>query len=146
MWRPYDFGVAGSLGSLAVNNEFAADNPTAVEDFLRASQHAFDYCGENGEECVAFASELSGEGYDAAHNLKVWTTEYDIVTDNQPADAPIGLIDFDNVTAESRVPRGQRPDRRGPGRPHRVLRQQLRRGDLRRHHPDLAGPVTRPAH
>ena len=102
VWRPYDFGVAGSLGSLAVNNEFAADNATAVEDFLRASQHAFDYCGENGEECVAFASELSGEGYDAAHNLKVWTTEFDIVTDNQPADAPIGLIDFDNVTAESK--------------------------------------------
>jgi ABC-type nitrate/sulfonate/bicarbonate transport system substrate-binding protein len=101
VWRPYDFGVAGSLGSLAVNNEFAADNATAVEDFLRASQHAFDYCGENGEECVGFAAELSGEGFDAEHNLKVWTTEFDIVTENQPADAPIGLIDLENVAAEA---------------------------------------------
>ena len=101
VWRPYDFGVAGSLGSVAANPEFATSNPTAVEDFLRASQHAYNYCVDNATECVEFASKLSGEGYDAAHNEKVWNTEVSVVADNQPDDRPIGLIDLDNVQAES---------------------------------------------
>ncbi|KQP57447.1 ABC transporter substrate-binding protein [Agreia sp. Leaf283] len=100
VWRPYDFGVPGSLGSIAANPEFASANPTAVEDFLRASQHAYDYCVDNATECVDYAATLSGEGYDAAHNEKIWKTEVGIVADNQPEDRPVGLIDLDNVDAE----------------------------------------------
>jgi NitT/TauT family transport system substrate-binding protein len=101
VWRPFDFGVPGSLGSLAVNPAFAAANPAAVEDFLRASLHAFDHCGVNAADCVQWTADLSGEGYDVAHNLKVWNTEYNIVRDNQPEDRPLGLIDLDNVDAQS---------------------------------------------
>jgi ABC-type nitrate/sulfonate/bicarbonate transport system substrate-binding protein len=101
VWRPFDFGVPGSLGSIAANPAFAEANPTAVEDFLRASQHAYDYCVDNATECVGYAATLSGEGYDAEHNEKVWNTEVGIVADNQPDDRPVGLIDLDNVDAEA---------------------------------------------
>lgn len=101
VWRPFDFGVPGSLGSIAVNPDFASTNPAAVEDFLRASQHGYDYCVDNAAECVGYAATLSGEGYDADHNEKIWETEVAIVSENQPEDRPVGLIDLDNVDAES---------------------------------------------
>ena len=93
VWRPYDFDVPGSLGALAANNAFAGDHPTVVEDFLRASFHAFEYCEEHAEECVGYAAELSGEGYDAAHNEKIWQTEVGIIRDSQAEGANLGAID-----------------------------------------------------
>ncbi|GAB2448558.1 NitT/TauT family transport system substrate-binding protein [Conyzicola lurida] len=101
VWRPFDYGVPSSLGSVAVNPAFAEANPTAVEDFMRASLHAIEYCDDNTEECVEFASVLSGEGYDVAHNVKIWDTESGIIAENQPADRPIGLVDTANVDAIS---------------------------------------------
>ncbi|NYD65546.1 ABC transporter substrate-binding protein [Agromyces atrinae] len=97
VWRPYDEDVPSSLGALAVNPGFASEHPTVVEDFLRASFHAFEYCEENGEECVGYASALSGEGYDAEHNLKIWETEAGIVRESQTGD--LGAIDTANVEA-----------------------------------------------
>jgi ABC-type nitrate/sulfonate/bicarbonate transport system substrate-binding protein len=101
VWRPYDYGIAGSLGSIAVNPAFAKKNPTAVEDFLRASQEAYQYCSTKVTECVGFASKLSGAGYDVAHNEQVWKTEIGVVKDNQPATRPLGLIDLKNVDSEA---------------------------------------------
>jgi len=101
VWRPFDYGVPSSLGTVAVNPDFAAENPTAVEDFMRASLHAIDYCDENTAECVEFANVLSGEGYDVDHNIKIWGTESDIIRENQPEDRPIGMIDTANVDAIS---------------------------------------------
>lgn len=101
VWRPFDFGVPSSLGTIAVNPAFAEANPTAVEDFLRASLHAIEYCDDNTEECVEYASVLSGEGYDVPHNVKIWGTESGIIAENQPADRPIGLIDTANIDAIS---------------------------------------------
>lgn len=97
VWRPYDLDVPSSLGALTVNPAFAQDHPTVVEDFLRASFHAFEHCEDNGEECVGYAADLSGEGYDAAHNLKIWETEVGIIRDTQTGD--LGAIDLDNVAA-----------------------------------------------
>lgn len=97
VWRPYDLDVPSSLGALAVNPAFADEHPTVVEDFLRASFHAFDYCEKNGEECVGYAAALSGEGYDAEHNLKIWQTEAEIVRESQIGD--LGAIDTANVEA-----------------------------------------------
>ena len=101
VWRPFDYGVPSSLGSVAVNPAFAEEHPTAVEDFMRASLHAIDYCDENTAECVEFASVLSGEGYDVDHNIKIWGTESEIIKENQPEDRPVGMIDTDNVDAIS---------------------------------------------
>jgi putative hydroxymethylpyrimidine transport system substrate-binding protein len=91
--------VPSSLGALAVNPAFADEHPTVVEDFLRASFHAFEYCEENAEECVGYTEELSGAGYDVDHNVKIWTTESEIVRESQPDGANLGAIDEENVLA-----------------------------------------------
>ncbi|MEU8820299.1 ABC transporter substrate-binding protein [Actinoplanes sp. NPDC048796] len=99
VWRPYDYKVPGSLGAMAVNPDFAAKNPTAVQDFLRAGLHAFEYCEEHGEECVKAAADLTGAGYDEKQNLAVWQTETKVVRDSLPTGAALGAIDTKNVTA-----------------------------------------------
>lgn len=99
VWRPYDFGVPSTLGAMAVNPTVAAEHPTAVEDFLRAGLYAFEYCLDNGPECVGFAAELNGQGYDEAHNLKIWETESQIVLESRPAGWPLGAIDAENLEA-----------------------------------------------
>ncbi|MCE7003586.1 ABC transporter substrate-binding protein [Kibdelosporangium philippinense] len=98
-WRPYDYHVPGSLGGMAVNPAFAAKNPTAVQDFLRAGLHAYEYCSAKSEECVGYASDLSAGGYDKAHNLKIWQTETALVQETKPAATPLGTIDLNNVAA-----------------------------------------------
>lgn len=99
VWRPYDYGVPSSLGALAANTGFAAEYPTVVEDFLRASLRGFGYCEEMPEECVGYAAELSGEGYDAPHNVKIWNTEVGIIRKSQPKGGNLGAIDPANVEA-----------------------------------------------
>lgn len=101
VWRPFDYGIPSSLGTVAVNPKFAKANPTATEDFLRASIKAIADCDTDTKKCVDWASTLSGEGYDVAHNVKVWGTESKIISDNQPADRPLGLVDSKNVDALS---------------------------------------------
>lgn len=93
-WLPEDFGVIGSFGVMATNSEWAEENPTVAEDFLRAISRAFDHCSENGEECVQFAADLDEAGYDTEHNLKVWNTERELVEASTPDDQPSGYIDL----------------------------------------------------
>lgn len=96
VWEPKDFGVAGSIGSFAVNPSFAADHPTAVEDFLRAVFHAYDYCVDHADECLGYQAELAGADSDPAHEKSVWTTETQVVADN-PLPVKWGSVDLDNV-------------------------------------------------
>ncbi|GAA1636263.1 ABC transporter substrate-binding protein [Actinoplanes couchii] len=97
VWRPYDYDVPGSLGAMAVNPEFAAKHPTAVQDFLRAGLHAFEHCEKNGAQCVAAAADLTGAGYDEKHNLKIWETEVGVIRETLKAGTPLGAIDTGNV-------------------------------------------------
>ncbi|MEV6344339.1 ABC transporter substrate-binding protein [Actinoplanes sp. NPDC051851] len=99
VWRPYDYQVPGSLGAMAVNPDFAAKYPTAVEDFLRAGLHAFAYCEQNGAECVKAAADLTGAGYDEKQNLTIWQTEVGVIRDSAKAGTPLGTIDTANVTS-----------------------------------------------
>lgn len=98
VWRPYEYEVPSSLGAMAVNPEFADEHPTVVEDFLRAAFHAYDYCLDQAEECVGFAAELSGEGYDPEHNQRIWSTETEVIAETA-ADRPLGTVDLENVAA-----------------------------------------------
>ncbi|WP_158839710.1 ABC transporter substrate-binding protein [Saccharothrix deserti] len=99
VWRPYDYDVPGSLAGMAANPAFAAKNPTAVQDFLRAGLHAYAHCSTNAEECVGYAAEESEGGYDKAHNVKIWQTEVALVKETGSAGSPLGAVDADNVTA-----------------------------------------------
>ncbi|WP_159941729.1 MULTISPECIES: ABC transporter substrate-binding protein [unclassified Nocardiopsis] len=99
-WLPEDYGVVGSFGVMATNPEWAEENPTVVEDFLRALARSFDYCQDNGEECVGYAAELDEAGYDVEHNLRVWNTEHELVNASTPDDAVVGYIDLNLTEAE----------------------------------------------
>jgi NitT/TauT family transport system substrate-binding protein len=102
-WLPEDYGVVGSFGVMATSPEFAEENPTVVEDMLRAMSHAFDYCVENGEECVQFAADLSESGYDTDHNLRVWNAEHELVTASTQEGSPVGYIDLGLTEAEGQT-------------------------------------------
>ncbi|GAA0975706.1 MULTISPECIES: ABC transporter substrate-binding protein [Nocardiopsidaceae] len=99
-WLPEDYGVVGSFGVMATHPEWAQENPTVVEDYLRAIAQAFSYCQENGEECVGYAADLAESGYDVDHNLRVWNAEHELVTSSTPDDAPPGYIDLNLTEAE----------------------------------------------
>ncbi|NYH53074.1 MULTISPECIES: ABC transporter substrate-binding protein [Nocardiopsis] len=102
-WLPEDYGVVGSFGVMATNPAWAEENPTAVEDYLRALSRAFTYCQENGEECVGYAAELAEAGYDVDHNLRIWTSESRLVTASTPDDATVGYIDLSLTEAEGQT-------------------------------------------
>ncbi len=101
-WLPEDFGVIGSFGVMATNPEWAAQNRTVVEDFLRALARAFDYCEENGQECVEQAAALDPTGeFDVDHNLKVWEAESELVRASTPDETGFGYIDLSLTEAET---------------------------------------------
>ncbi|CAN5146146.1 ABC transporter substrate-binding protein [soil metagenome] len=100
-WNPEDYGIPGTFGTVAANPAFAKANPTATQDFLRASLHAYDQCLTNAAECVGFAAALSGAGYDAEHNVQVWNTETGLVASGQPTGTPVGSLNTDLLARES---------------------------------------------
>jgi NitT/TauT family transport system substrate-binding protein len=100
VWQPVDYGIPSSIGAMAVNPAFAAAHPHAVEDVLRASLHAYDYCSSGQEhitECVGYAAKLSGPTYDKALNATIWKTETQVVKDNPTPGQPLGGIDPGNI-------------------------------------------------
>ncbi len=100
VWKPADFQVPGSLGSMAVNPEFAERYPAAVEDVLRAALHAYEHCLTHAAECVEATAELTGDApYDKDANAAIWKTETGIVAQGRAAGTPLGAIDTANVAA-----------------------------------------------
>ncbi|ASU60801.1 ABC transporter substrate-binding protein [Nocardiopsis dassonvillei] len=102
-WLPENYGVVGSFGVMATNPTWAEENPTVVEDYLRAIAKAFEYCQENGEECVGYAAELAEAGYDTEHNLRIWNSEQELVTASTPDDSTPGYIDLSLTEAEGQT-------------------------------------------
>ncbi len=102
-WDPQDYGIPGSFGTTIVNPGFAAEHPTAVEDFLRAALHAIDTCEQQARECVEIAAERAGAGYDVDHNVEIWTTEHELVTGSTPPGSPVGALTTEEVAAEGRA-------------------------------------------
>jgi ABC-type nitrate/sulfonate/bicarbonate transport system substrate-binding protein len=92
-WNPDKYGIAGSFGTVIGNPSFVVKHPTAAQDFLRASLHAFSHCQTHADQCVAFAARRSPTGFDSKHNLQVWQTEADLVRDSRPTSRPLGMID-----------------------------------------------------
>lgn len=99
-WNPEDYGISGSFGTIVANPAFADEHPTAVEDYLRATSKAFEYCETNGAECVGFAADVAESGYDEEHNLEIWETESALVTESTPEGSPLGFHDDALTTSE----------------------------------------------
>lgn len=99
VWQPADYHVPSSLGGIAVNPDFAQKHPTAVQDFLRAVFHGWEYCGTPAhvDECLGYGKSFAGAQFDQAHEKAVWTTESGLAQKN-PLKAPYA-VDLDNVSA-----------------------------------------------
>jgi len=92
-WDPSDYGVKGSFNTQLANATFAAEHPTAIEDFLRASFKGFEWINEseaNLDAALAHASELSTAGYDIPLAKLRWQTEVKLITESQPEGTPLG--------------------------------------------------------
>jgi NitT/TauT family transport system substrate-binding protein len=73
-WDPDSFGIKGSFNVLIANPAFAAAHPSALDDFLRATFHAYQGCVSDPQPCIADAAKRQS-GYDIAQNLKEWQTQ-----------------------------------------------------------------------
>jgi ABC-type nitrate/sulfonate/bicarbonate transport system substrate-binding protein len=102
-WNPEHYGIAGSFGTIIANPAFVAAHLSAVEDFLRATLHAYGYCESHAQQCVAMAAKRSPAGFDVAHNVAVWTTEDSLVRASLPAGLPLGSVDPTKTAAEAQV-------------------------------------------
>ncbi|GAA3969962.1 ABC transporter substrate-binding protein [Actinomadura viridis] len=81
-WSPTDFGVKGTFGTQIANRAWAGKNPTAVEDFLRATLKAFSWLNEskaNLDQGIAWSQQRSQAGYDVENETRRWRTGSEIV-------------------------------------------------------------------
>jgi len=73
-WDPNSFGVKGAFNIFDVNRSWADRHPDAVEDFLRATFEAFNYCRSHALACVDDAAKYQA-GYDVHQNVQRWQIE-----------------------------------------------------------------------
>lgn len=98
VWQPADYGIPSSLGSFAINPAYGKAHPTAVQDFLRATFEAFQFCGQPShvDQCIAIEHAYAGPTDDATHEKAVWQTEYAMATQS-PTPTGFGTVDEQNV-------------------------------------------------
>lgn len=105
MFDPLDYDVPASFGVFFTSESFLSEHPTAVQDFLRASFHGFEFALENPDTAIGYAFEL----IDAAGNPNFlfaetetyrWTTESALVVDTTPDGAPLGAPATDRLGEE----------------------------------------------
>jgi ABC-type nitrate/sulfonate/bicarbonate transport system substrate-binding protein len=113
-WDPDRFGIKGSFNTLVANPAFAAAHPDAVEDFLRATFHAFNGCVADPAPCISASARLQS-GYDRKQNLQEWKLQSSEVTGSLLAGKGLGAQsvaqwapEADLLTADHLLPR--RPD------------------------------------
>lgn len=102
VFDPADDDIPASFGVIAANLDFAADHPTALEDFVRATLHGFQFGIDDPEAAVAASLERSDPDmfFSPESEEFRWATERDLVIESTPAGEPIGYMDLDQLTAE----------------------------------------------
>ncbi|MAP62518.1 MAG: nitrate ABC transporter substrate-binding protein [Microbacterium sp.] len=103
-WDPADYGIESAFNTQIVNNTFAEEHPTAVEDFLRASFAAYAWINEsdaNLDEALSYAEARSDAGYDLELSAERWHTEVSLVEDSQPEGTMLGSQSVEQFTPEA---------------------------------------------
>lgn len=78
-WDPASFGIKGAFNVFDVNRAWAEAHPGTVEDFLRATFKAFNFCLSHATTCVRDAAKYQ-VGYNVHQNVQRWLVESGIVT------------------------------------------------------------------
>jgi NitT/TauT family transport system substrate-binding protein len=103
-WDPDTYGVKSTFGVYAANRNWAESNPSAMEDFLRASFYAYSWITsseENLELALGFASELSLAGFDYDISKQRWVNEVKLITNSQPLGTPVGWQSIEQWSSEN---------------------------------------------
>jgi len=87
---PGQFGAETSFGVLAVNDSWAKQHPTAVEDFLRAVLKAHDYAAEHADSAVEMLSARSETVYDKEAELNRWKVELELLEQSRDQSFGVG--------------------------------------------------------
>ena len=105
LFDPLDFGVPGSFGVIFTSAEFAAEHPTAAQDFVRATMRGLDDAVNDPAAAATTAvglieangnpSFLSPEG-----EVFRWETEAALILDGTPEGMGLGMLDVDALQAE----------------------------------------------
>ncbi|MCA0920769.1 ABC transporter substrate-binding protein [Pseudooceanicola nanhaiensis] len=105
-WDPDAFGIHTTFNTQVANAQFAADHPTAVEDFLRASFHALDWIeaeDANLDTALDWAAALSPAGYDIPRSKRRFRKEMALITESQPEGTGIGWQSVAQWTPEAEM-------------------------------------------
>jgi ABC-type nitrate/sulfonate/bicarbonate transport system substrate-binding protein len=102
VFDPADSDIPASFGVIAANTGFAADHPTALEDFVRATVRGFRFGLDDPEAAVAASLERSDPDlfFSAESEEFRWATESGLVVESTPDGEPYGYMDLDELTAE----------------------------------------------
>ena len=77
-WSPNNYGIPGAFNVFDVNRTWAKEHPGTLEDFLRATFKAFDFCLSHATSCVDDAAKYEA-GYPVHQNVQRWQVESGIV-------------------------------------------------------------------
>lgn len=92
-WDPAEYGVDSTFNVMIANTAWAAENPTAVEDFLRATFHAYAWINESDDnlmQSLGWAEQRSEAGYDVELSKLRWQTESGLVESSKPEGWGVG--------------------------------------------------------
>ena len=105
LFDPLDSGVPGSFGVIFTSAEFAAEHPTAAQDFVRATMRGLDDAVNDPEAAATTAVELivaNGNPSFLSPEGEVfrWETEAALILDGTPEGMGLGMPDVDALQAE----------------------------------------------
>ncbi len=104
VFDPLDADVPASFGMLVVGEEFLADNPEVVVDFMRATLRGMAFAVDNPEAAVQHALDriATNQGSFLGDYTEIprWQVERDLVVSLTPAGEGFGQIDADRLGAE----------------------------------------------
>jgi len=105
LFDPLDFGVPGSFGVIFTSAEFAAENPTAAQDFVRATLRGLEDAVADPEAAAAAAVELiEANGNPSFLSLEGevfrWETEAALILDGTPEGVGLGVPDVEALQNE----------------------------------------------
>ncbi len=104
MFDPLDYEVPASFGMLVVGEDFLAENPEVVSDFMRATLRGMAFSVDDPEAAVAHALDriATNQGSFLADYTEIprWQVERDLVVSLTSEGEGYGQLDVDRLGAE----------------------------------------------
>lgn len=102
-WDPERYGITGTFNTLVANPAFASAHPMALQDFLRATFKAYDYCHTNIDTCLAAEATISETGFETASNKARWGVESKLADRSAPTGKGVGAQSVAQFTPEAQL-------------------------------------------